>query len=57
MERLGLRIRVFLFFGLLAGGSIVILAGAIALVVSRADPPLSTAPFVTAAIVFALLNT
>ena len=56
MERFGLRLRVFLFFALLAAGAVVLAAGAMALGWSRADPPLPAGPFVTAFIAFALVN-
>ncbi|MEO1025480.1 MAG: 3'-5' exonuclease [Pseudomonadota bacterium] len=57
MTRLSLRLRVFLFFGLLAIGALVIVAGAMALGWSRAEPALPLAPFVTAFVAFALVNT
>lgn len=57
MERFGLRLRLFLFFALLAGGAVLLAAGSLALGWSRADPALPVAPFITALIVFALLNT
>ncbi|MEO0486829.1 MAG: 3'-5' exonuclease [Pseudomonadota bacterium] len=57
MLRLGLRLRVFLFFALMAGGGAAIAAGALALGWGRADPAPATGPFVTAFIVFAFLNT
>ncbi|MEM8592212.1 MAG: 3'-5' exonuclease [Pseudomonadota bacterium] len=56
LARLGLRLRVFLFFCLLAVGGAALAAGAMAFGWSRAgDVP--TAPFTTAFILFAFLNT
>lgn len=57
LERLNLRLRVFLFFGLLAAGGLAIAAGALALGWTRGDAEMPIAPFVTAFVVFALLNT
>ncbi|MFQ6551542.1 exonuclease domain-containing protein [Aestuariibius insulae] len=54
---LGLRLRVFLFFCLLAVAGIGLAGAALALGWSRAEEALPTAPFVTAFVVFALLNT
>ncbi|MEL7012397.1 MAG: 3'-5' exonuclease [Pseudomonadota bacterium] len=56
MTRLSLRLRVFLFFCLLAVGALVIAAGALALGWSRTEPTVPTTPFVTAFIMFALVN-
>lgn len=56
MARLSLRLRIFLFFCLLAFGALVIAAGALALGWSRAEPAVPLAPFVTAFVVFALVN-
>lgn len=58
LTRLGLRLRIFLFFCLLALAGAGLAAGALAFGWSRAEEgPLPVAPFVTAAIVFAFLNT
>ena len=57
MTRLSLRLRVFLFFCMLAVGSLLIVAGAMALGWSRSGPALPLAPFVTAFVAFALVNT
>ncbi|MEL6550279.1 MAG: 3'-5' exonuclease [Pseudomonadota bacterium] len=56
-ERLGLRIRVFLLFALLAGGAAALAAGALAFGWSRAGPEAASDPFVTAFLLFAFLNT
>ena len=55
--RLSLRLRIFLFFCLLAVGAAALAAGALAFGWSRAEEVLPTAPFVTAFIFFAFLNT
>lgn len=57
LTRLGLRIRIFLFFCLLAAGGAALAAGALWLSWSRADDALPTTPFVTAFITFAFVNT
>ena len=57
LTRLSLRIRIFLFFCLLASGGAALAAGAMAFGWSRADEALPTAPFVTALVIFAFLNT
>lgn len=57
LTNLSLRIRIFLFFCLLAFAGVALAGGAMAFGWSRADEPLVTTPFVTAFIVFALLNT
>lgn len=54
---LSLRLRIFLFFCLLAVGAVALAAGALAFGWSRAEQVLPTAPFVTAFIIFAFLNT
>jgi DNA polymerase-3 subunit epsilon len=54
--RLSLRLRIFLFFCLLAVGAVALAGGALWFGWSRADGTLPTTPFVTAFIVFALLN-
>ncbi|MEL6646873.1 MAG: 3'-5' exonuclease [Pseudomonadota bacterium] len=56
MTRLSLRLRVFLFFCLLAVGALVIVAGALALGWYRSDPPVPLAPFITAFVAFGLIN-
>ncbi len=55
--RLSLRLRIFLFFCLLAVGGAALAGGALAFGWSRAEDALPAAPFVTAFIVFAFLNT
>ena len=55
--RLSLRLRIFLFFCLLALGGAALAGGALWFGWSRADSPLPFAPFVTAFLVFAFLNT
>jgi DNA polymerase-3 subunit epsilon len=57
LTRLGLRLRIFLFFCLLAAGGAALAAGALWLGWSRAEAALPTAPFVTAFVVFAFANT
>lgn len=53
---LPLRLRIFLFFGLMAVGAAALAAGSLAFVWSRAAPALPSTPFVTAFIIFAFLN-
>lgn len=53
---LSLRLRLFLFFCLLAVGAAVLAAGALAFGWSRSEETLPTAPFITAFILFAFLN-
>lgn len=55
--RLSLRLRIFLFFCLLAAGGAALAAGALYLGWSRAQGPLPSAPFLTAFFAFAFLNT
>ncbi|MEM8657521.1 MAG: exonuclease domain-containing protein, partial [Pseudomonadota bacterium] len=57
LTHLSLRLRIFLFFGLLAVGSAALAGGALSFGWSRADPALPAAPFVTAFLMFAFLNT
>lgn len=57
MTRLPLRLRIFLFFGLLAAGAIALVGVAMGWVWTRADPTLPANPFITAAVIFAFLNT
>ena len=54
--RLSLRLRIFLFFCLLAVGGAALAAGALVFGWSRAADELPTAPFVTAFVLFAFLN-
>ncbi|SFR17823.1 3'-5' exonuclease [Poseidonocella sedimentorum] len=54
---LGLRLRVFLFFVLLALGALALAGGALYLGWSRLDPPGPSAPFMTAFLIFAFANT
>ncbi|MEM7632258.1 MAG: exonuclease domain-containing protein [Pseudomonadota bacterium] len=55
--RLSLRFRIFLFFCLLAVGGAGLAAGALAFGWSRAPEALPVAPFLTAFVLFAFLNT
>lgn len=55
--RLSLRLRIFLFFCLLAAGAVALAGAALWFGWSRAGGTLPTAPFLTAFIAFALLNT
>lgn len=57
LSRLSLRLRIFLFFCLLATGAVALAGAALWFGWSRAQGTLPAAPFVTAFIVFALLNT
>ncbi|HKL70032.1 3'-5' exonuclease [Salibaculum sp.] len=57
LTRLGLRLRIFLFFCLLAAGGAALAGGAMWVGWSRAEAALPTAPFVTAFILFAFVNT
>ncbi len=55
--QLPLRLRIFLFFCLMAVGSAVLVAGALAFGWSRAGEGMALGPFVTAFVLFAFLNT
>jgi DNA polymerase III subunit epsilon len=55
--RLSLRLRIFLFFCLLAAGGAALAGGALWFGWSRAETALPTAPFITSFIMFAFLNT
>jgi len=55
--RLSLRIRIFLFFCLLAAGAMGLAGGALWFGWSRAEGDLPAGPFITAFIIFAFLNT
>ncbi|MEM6464815.1 MAG: exonuclease domain-containing protein, partial [Pseudomonadota bacterium] len=57
MERWALRLRVFLFFAFLASGALLVAGGAMLLAWSRSDPAVPAAPFLTAFVIFAILNT
>ncbi len=57
MSQLSLRLRVFLFFALLAFGALFLAAASLGLGWSRAEPALPPAPFVTAFVAFAIFNT
>ncbi|WP_428515743.1 exonuclease domain-containing protein [Roseovarius sp.] len=57
LSRLSLRLRIFLFFCLLATGAVALAGAALWFGWSRAEGTLPAAPFLTALIVFALLNT
>ncbi len=55
--RLSLRLRIFLFFCLLAAGGMILAAGALWFGWSRSEVGLPSAPFITALILFGFLNT
>lgn len=55
--RLSLRLRVFLFFCLLAGGGAALAGGALYFGWARSVDPLPATPFVVAFVLFAFLNT
>lgn len=57
LTRLSLRLRIFLFFCLLAFGGAGAAGAALYLGWSRAEPPLPATPFVVAFVAFAFLNT
>jgi len=57
MTHLGLRLRIFLFFCLMALGGLVLAAGTLWFGWARATAPMPAAPFVTAFVSFAFLNT
>lgn len=57
LTRLSLRLRIFLFFCLLAAGGAALAGVALAFGWSRADDTLPQGPFVTAFLIFAFLNT
>ena len=57
LASLSLRVRIFLFFCLLAMGGMTLAAAALAFGWSRSVEPLPTSPFVTAAVLFAFVNT
>lgn len=57
LTHLGLRLRIFLFFCLLAVGGAALAAGALAFGWWRASVPVPTGPLVTAFVIFAFLNT
>lgn len=57
LTKLSLRLRVFLFFCLLAVAGAALAAGAMAFGWSRGEDTLPAAPFLTALILFVLLNT
>ncbi len=56
LARLSLRLRIFLFFGFMAGGAVGLAGVALAFGWSRAEPAVSSAPFTTAFLIFAFLN-
>ena len=56
LARLSLRFRIFLFFGFMAAGAVLLVAVALAFAWSRAEQVLPTAPFTTAFFIFAFLN-
>ncbi|WP_299044709.1 3'-5' exonuclease [uncultured Tateyamaria sp.] len=55
--QLPLRLRIFLFFCLLAAGGVVLVAGTMWFGWARAETALPAGPFVTAFVLFAFLNT
>ncbi|MFQ6547843.1 exonuclease domain-containing protein [Aestuariibius sp. 2305UL40-4] len=57
MTRLPLRLRIFLFFCLLAAGGAAVAAGTLAFGWSRGEEALPAMPFITALVAFAFLNT
>lgn len=57
LTNLGLRLRILLFFCLLAFGGAVLAGGALWIGWSRAQGAIATGPFLTAFVVFAFLNT
>lgn len=57
LTNLSLRLRIFLFFGLLAAAGIGLAAAALVFGWSRAQGDLPTAPFITAFVLFAFVNT
>lgn len=56
LTRLSLRLRIFLFFCLLAAGGVALAAGALYFGWARAAAPVPAAPFVTAFVLFAFVN-
>ncbi|WP_299693754.1 3'-5' exonuclease [uncultured Tateyamaria sp.] len=56
LTRLSLRLRIFLFFCLLAAGGAALAAGALYFGWSRADPALPAAPFMSAFVLFTFAN-
>lgn len=57
LTRLGLRLRIFLFFGLIAIGAAILAGGALWLGWARAEEAVPLSPFVTAFVVFVFVNT
>lgn len=57
LGRLSLRFRVFLFFCLVAGGAVALVAASLAFGWSRSASELAKTPFVTAFVIFAFANT
>lgn len=57
LTRFDLRIRIFLFFCLMAAGGAALAAGALFFGWSRAEETVPVSPFVTALVIFAFLNT
>lgn len=57
LMRVPLRLRIFLFFGLMAFGAATLVAVAMGFVWARAEPNLPAAPFITAFLIFVFLNT
>ena len=56
-KRLSLRLRIFLFFCLLAVGAVVLAVAAMAFVWARADQGVSLSQLITACVIFSFLNT
>lgn len=56
LTQLPLRLRIFLFFVLMAAGALAIALGSLTYAWSRAEPSLSFAPFATAFFLFSFLN-
>ncbi|MEM8537841.1 MAG: exonuclease domain-containing protein [Pseudomonadota bacterium] len=57
MARLGLRLRVFLFFALMAVGALLIAAGAMAFVANRSDAIVPMGVMITTLVLFGFVNT
>ena len=57
LTRLDLRIRIFLFFCLMAAGAVALAGGAMFFGWSRADDALPSSPFITALVIFGFINT
>ncbi|MFY0596744.1 MAG: 3'-5' exonuclease [Cognatishimia sp.] len=56
LMQLPLRLRIFLFFGLMAAGAVALALGSLIFAWSRVEPALPFAPFATAFFLFAFMN-